>query len=72
MLKIDCEGCEFSSLPPFLENVCVDQLILELHAYPAKWGSPATAKRPTTNGYAPLAAFFAKLAASYVPFYGEY
>jgi hypothetical protein len=31
VLKIDCEGCEFSALPPFLAHVCVQQIHLELH-----------------------------------------
>ena len=31
MLKIDCEGCEWSSLVPWLDHVCTSQLLLELH-----------------------------------------
>lgn len=31
ILKIDCEGCEFESLPAFLEHVCVTQILLEVH-----------------------------------------
>lgn len=32
LLKMDCEGCEFDALPPFVENVCIDEILLELHA----------------------------------------
>eukprot|EP00964_Phaeocystis_antarctica_P098868 scaffold64816_cov95-Phaeocystis_antarctica.AAC.3 len=31
MLKIDCEGCEWKDLPPWLENVCTDQILIEIH-----------------------------------------
>ena len=31
LLKMDCEGCEFDSLPPLVQNVCIDQILLELH-----------------------------------------
>ena len=31
LLKIDCEGCEFTSLLPFIRRICVDQIVLELH-----------------------------------------
>ena len=34
LLKIDCEGCEFSSLLPLIRHICVDQIALELHAAP--------------------------------------
>lgn len=45
LLKMDCEGCEFESLPPFLDNVCVDQILLELHACQMGIGGPRTARR---------------------------
>ena len=31
VLKIDCEGCEYDSLMPWLQTVCTDQIYLELH-----------------------------------------
>lgn len=31
LLKMDCEGCEFHSLPPLVQNVCVDQVLVEVH-----------------------------------------
>lgn len=31
LLKMDCEGCEFDALPPFLDNLCIDQILLEIH-----------------------------------------
>lgn len=36
LLKIDCEGCEFSSLLPLVSHICVDQIALELHACQSK------------------------------------
>jgi len=31
VFKMDCEGCEYATLPPFLSRVCVDQILIELH-----------------------------------------
>jgi hypothetical protein len=31
ILKIDCEGCEFFSVPAFISNVNTEQLMLEVH-----------------------------------------
>ena len=31
LLKLDCETCEFASLPAFVSNVCVDQIVVEVH-----------------------------------------
>ena len=31
LLKLDCESCEFASLPAFVSNVCVDQIVVEVH-----------------------------------------
>jgi hypothetical protein len=39
VLKMDCEGCEFETLPPFVDNVCIDQILLELHACGGTLGS---------------------------------
>ena len=30
LLKLDCEHCEYKSLPPFLDRVCVEQLVVEM------------------------------------------
>ena len=37
MLKIDCEGCEWKDLPPWLENVCTDQILVEIHTGTGKF-----------------------------------
>ena len=40
LLKLDCEGCEYKALPPLLEHVCVDQIVMEVHRRgygPAMW-----------------------------------
>ena len=31
LLKIDCEGCEYSTVPPWLDAVCTDQIQVEVH-----------------------------------------
>ena len=31
IFKIDCEGCEFSAVPPFVANVRTQQLLVEIH-----------------------------------------
>ena len=31
LLKIDCEGCEYSALPPWLDAVCTEQVSVEVH-----------------------------------------
>lgn len=31
LLKIDCEGCEFEGLVTFLQQVCVMQIVIEVH-----------------------------------------
>ena len=31
VLKIDCEGCEYTSLAPLLAHVCVEQVLLHIH-----------------------------------------
>lgn len=36
ILKMDCEGCEFRALLPFLRHACVDQVLLELHGGPRR------------------------------------
>ena len=33
MLKIDCEGCEMTALLPWLEHVCTDRILVEVHAF---------------------------------------
>jgi len=35
VLKIDCEGCEWRDLEPWLNNVCTSQLLIEMHMTPA-------------------------------------
>jgi hypothetical protein len=34
VLKIDCEGCEWRDLAPWLDNVCTSQLLVEMHMTP--------------------------------------
>ena len=31
LLKIDCDGCEFDALPPWISSVCTDQIVVEVH-----------------------------------------
>ena len=31
ILKVDCEGCEAHTVPPWVDNVCTDQLMVEVH-----------------------------------------
>ena len=31
LLKIDCDGCEFSALPAWAEAVCTEQIVVEVH-----------------------------------------
>ena len=31
LLKIDCEGCEFTALPAWLEETCTSQILIEVH-----------------------------------------
>ena len=31
VLKMDCEGCEFDSLLPWVAHVCTDSILLEIH-----------------------------------------
>lgn len=31
LLKIDCDGCEFSALPEWITTVCTDQIVVEVH-----------------------------------------
>ena len=33
VLKIDCEGCEMTALLPWLEHVCTDRILVEVHAF---------------------------------------
>ena len=32
VLKVDCEGCEFTSLVPWVAHVCTESILLELHS----------------------------------------
>ena len=40
VLKIDCEGCELTSLAPWLDNVCTSQILIEHHGYIDNWRIP--------------------------------
>ena len=31
LLKIDCDGCEYKALPPWIDNVCTEQIVIEMH-----------------------------------------
>jgi hypothetical protein len=57
VLKIDCEGCEFKALMPWLSSVCTEQVLLELHFL--KRDAPKLAK------------LLAALSSEYHLFYGE-
>jgi len=32
IFKIDCEGCEFTAVPSFVEHLCPEQFMIEVHA----------------------------------------
>jgi hypothetical protein len=74
LLKMDCEGCEMMSLPRFIETICTDQVILEVHADPIFWSHPVAKDRADlrSHQFDGLAAFFARLGKHYSPFFGEY
>ena len=62
-----------------MQNVCANQLLLEIHAYPhtlnnrsARQAALGWPKRILPQHFAPLASFFADLSTLYRPFYGEY
>ena len=58
VLKMDCEGCEFGALPPLVDSICVEQILMEVHG--------------ATTLSSAFAAMFARLALTHDPFYGEY
>ena len=31
LLKIDCDGCEFASLPPWVDHICTEHIVVEMH-----------------------------------------
>ena len=31
LLKIDCDGCEFTAMPVWVQSVCTDQIVIEIH-----------------------------------------
>ena len=31
LLKIDCDGCEYSALLPWVDSVCTEQIVVEIH-----------------------------------------
>ena len=33
LLKIDCDGCEFTALRPWVTNVCTEQIVVEVHRF---------------------------------------
>ena len=74
LLKMDCEGCEMMSLPRFIETICTDQVILEVHAHPIFWSHTVAKDRADlrSHQFDGLAAFFARLGTHYSPFFGEY
>ena len=51
VLKIDCEGCEYTALEPFLAATCTDTILLELHG--CKVASPR-GEQVATSGWGPL------------------
>ena len=59
VLKIDCEGCEWHDLEPWLKNVCTTQLLVEIHM------------TPTTIRRGDFKKLLDKLAHTFVLFYGE-
>ena len=51
MLKMDCEGCEFSTLRPWLEHVCAKQILIEVHGCKAPPAKVANATRALQQFY---------------------
>ena len=37
LLKIDCESCEYSALPAWVDHVCTEQIIVEIHQHASRW-----------------------------------
>ena len=33
LLKIDCDGCEYSHLPSWVDHVCTEQIVVEVHRF---------------------------------------
>ena len=31
LLKIDCDGCEYTAIQPWVDNVCTEQIVVEMH-----------------------------------------
>ena len=48
LLKMDCEGCEFDSLRPWLTNVCTEQILIEVS--PLERGDAVPMPRPLSLG----------------------
>ena len=49
-LKIDCEGCELTVLPAWIEHVCTEMLLVEVHNYNGTKVA-AMLQKVTTAGY---------------------
>ena len=45
ILKVDCEGCEFQAVSPFVDHVCTEQLMVEVHT-PTGAGKPGRPSGP--------------------------
>ena len=69
ILKMDCEGCEYSSLVPWLEQVCTESIVMELHPFPRAPGELASQVAPK---YERTGRLLARLSESHEPFYGRY
>lgn len=68
IFKVDCEGCEYSELLPVMENLCADQLLIEIHGR-KKRGLGQTAF--STPSIPEIHTFMSKLNETYSVFYVE-
>ena len=74
VLKIDCEGCELTSLAPWLENVCTSQILIEHHGYIDDWSIPLFAMpwEARVAAHANMSRLHAALVrADYEPFHAQ-
>ena len=71
VLKMDCEGCEHTSLLPFLDRVCVDVLMLEFHSGSSTPNTSAPARSSWTVERQLVVRLAAALSLKYQMYYAE-
>ena len=63
---------EWKALLPFIERICTEQILMEVHGDLLLWGEISRAGGANASYYGPFADFMKRLAHVYEPFYGEY